>query len=652
MGSASLRLGRYTVLKKLTSDLVIARDGDSYVVVRSNPTERVAVFLEAARLAQKIEHPNAARVLEVGDDGYATEYIHGEDVRTLLEAVVKAKAQIPLQHVLAIVMAAAAGIHGAHETRGADKKLLGVLHRDLSPSNVIVSRDGTVRVIDFEIARALGPKPAYSSPEAQADRPLDRRSDVFNLGILLYELATTSRLFRGDLAAVRDAIATGKVPLPRVRRPDLPNELGMVIMKALTTDPARRFQTAEEMRAVLEQLAQAADLVVPTRSLGDYVKKMCGERPEPWNVPGFERDGSSPGSGSSGSTPTPRGSSMRASWAENSARRGAGGDDRDSAARIQTGPVLKVDPNDATGSRGSRRSLQAAAMAAARKSSQPGGLSNPAMSAMATDWDRTAGAKKAGGGNKLLIPILGVVMVGVIVVIVLFVMGGGKKSTGEGSGSSTSGGVQVAPTIAQDPTTPARPGSAGSAGSAPGSAEVPLGGSSGSAPGSATPTANAGTRTPGTTPRPGSATPTNGGAPGSATDGSSTTPTTPTPGSAVAETTPDAAPATPPPATPDAAVVDSPATPAPVVAELSSITIDGVASAHAAQIAKCDSSQLHGTLAIAFQIDAAGKVTSAQLSSTAGKPTAAVCVLRAVHSWVFPKPPTGAAKGVYSITYP
>ena len=136
------------------------------------------------------------------------------------------------------------GLHYAHERRATDKKKLEIVHRDVTPSNIIIGYDGSVKLVDFGIAKAtmrsadtrtgtLKGKTSYMSPGAvQRRATIDRRSDVYSLGVVLYELATTTRLFKGDSDyLIMDAIVNGKVPLPRVRRPDLPNELSSIIMR-------------------------------------------------------------------------------------------------------------------------------------------------------------------------------------------------------------------------------------------------------------------------------------------------------------------------------------------------------------------------------------------------------------------------------------
>ncbi|HEX5058500.1 MAG TPA: serine/threonine-protein kinase, partial [Kofleriaceae bacterium] len=307
------RLGRYSVLKHLASggmaDVLLARtDGiegfERHVVLKRIRSEHakdqrfIQMFLDEARVAAGLHHQNIVQVYDIGEDKgeyfFAMEYIHGEDLRKLLSAVSKKRTHMPLGYVCAILSAAAAGLHYAHERRDNKGKPQNIVHRDVSPSNILIGYDGAVKVVDFGIAKAamrqvetrsgsLKGKVSYMSPEQCKGEDIDRRSDVFALGVLLYELATTTRLFKGDNDyLVMDAIVNTKVPLPRVRRPDLPNEMASIIMRALSRDPNRRYQTADELRLALDHYAIKNNLTASTSALASYMHKMFGARPEPW----------------------------------------------------------------------------------------------------------------------------------------------------------------------------------------------------------------------------------------------------------------------------------------------------------------------------------------------------------------------------------
>jgi serine/threonine-protein kinase len=310
-----MKLGRYQVVRHLASggmaEVLLARASGlegftrHVVIKRIRPGQAkdqsfVQMFLNEARLAAQLHHQNIVQVHDIGQEGneyfFAMEYVHGEDLRHLLTQVTKLKQKVPIEHVVSIVSAAAAALHHAHEQRGADRTPLGIVHRDVTPANILVSYDGHVKVVDFGIAKAaartheatqagtLKGKASYMSPEqCTGNAPVDRRSDVFALGIVLYELATARRLFKGENDFLTmSAIVGGKVPPATNHRHDLPDALDAIIMKALSLEPANRYQTAEAMREALEQFAVRSQLHTTASSLATYMKTVFGERPEPW----------------------------------------------------------------------------------------------------------------------------------------------------------------------------------------------------------------------------------------------------------------------------------------------------------------------------------------------------------------------------------
>jgi eukaryotic-like serine/threonine-protein kinase len=293
------------------AEVLVARvDGiegfERHVVVKRIRPEQagdkrfVEMFLDEARLAASLHHHNIVTVHDIGqEDGeyfFAMEYVHGEDLRKLLAHASERDRLVPDEHAITIVSCAAAALHYAHEHRGPDRKPLGIVHRDVSPANILVAYDGNVKVVDFGIAKAthhaedtqvgmMKGKVAYMSPEQCMGVPVDRRSDIFCLGILLYELVTVRRLFKGDndYLTMR-SITDGVIPKPSEHRPDLAPELEAIIMKALARDPAQRYQTADEMRTALEEYAGRAGLRMSTTALADYMRAEFVEPPMPWLV--------------------------------------------------------------------------------------------------------------------------------------------------------------------------------------------------------------------------------------------------------------------------------------------------------------------------------------------------------------------------------
>ncbi|MBA2542349.1 MAG: serine/threonine protein kinase [Deltaproteobacteria bacterium] len=309
------KLGRYEVVKHLArggmADLSVARatgiEGfERHVVIKHLRPEQsedaafVQMFVTEARLAGALHHHNIVQVHDIGQaEGrhfFAMEYVHGEDLRHMLSKLCERREHPPLGHVVTIATAVAAALHHAHEQKGADRKPLGIVHRDVTPANIIVGYDGNVKVVDFGIAKAalrtsdtavgmLKGKVPYMAPEQCTGKPIDRRSDIFALGIVLYELATVRRLFKGgNEFFTMTAVVHGEIPKPTVHRKDLPAGLEDIIMKALSRKPSERYQTADEMRIALDQFADKANLRTSTSALADYMKKLFGEKPEPWMV--------------------------------------------------------------------------------------------------------------------------------------------------------------------------------------------------------------------------------------------------------------------------------------------------------------------------------------------------------------------------------
>lgn len=256
--------------------------------------EFIQMFLDEARITAMIHHPNVATVQEMGkeDDTYylAIEYIHGQNFRDVLRSAVRTPDVMHWSHAVQIVAEAAAGLHAAHELVGSDGKPLGVVHRDVSPANIIVSYGGDTKVIDFGIAYAaerltqtrtgtVKGKAAYMSPEHVCGSPLDRRSDIFSLGTVLYEAITMRRLFRADneaatLLRVRDCV----VPPPRKSNPALPSELEKVVLKALAPKPEDRFRSSGEFSEELQQLLVKTGNYVNRQQIGRTMETLFHDR--------------------------------------------------------------------------------------------------------------------------------------------------------------------------------------------------------------------------------------------------------------------------------------------------------------------------------------------------------------------------------------
>ena len=234
----------------------------------------VRMFLDEARIGALLDHPNIPRIIEVGhdEDGYflAMEAVPGKTLSAILRRAARRERPLGQADAAFIVGRAAAALGYAHAHTDADGRPLNIVHRDVSPENILVSFEGAVKVIDFGIASAHGRmsetqvgglkgKVEYMSPEQAAGAPVDHRSDVFSLGVVLWEALSGRRLFRRetDLAVMR-AISNEPIPRPSGARP-IPPRLERIVMTALERSPEDRFQDAHEMALLLERYAFRTD---------------------------------------------------------------------------------------------------------------------------------------------------------------------------------------------------------------------------------------------------------------------------------------------------------------------------------------------------------------------------------------------------------
>ncbi len=311
-GGLPTRLGKYEILMPLAAGgmarIYIGRSSgigsfERHVVLkmilpeRANDHTAVQMFLDEARLAAALNHQNVAQVFEVGEDGgihyLAMEYVHGQDLRALLARAGSQGTRVPLELALTIVAGAASGLNHAHDRRGPDGQPLGIVHRDVSPSNIMIGYDGAVKLLDFGIAKAtsrsietqsgiIKGKFAYMAPEQCRGRDVDRRSDVFSLGIILYEVSTQHRCFRADSDFdTMHRIVTGDVRPTRLVQ-GYPAALEAIVMKALAVEPTQRYQSAGQLLEAIEAFAIASRMSLSTMALGRFMRDMFGEPQEPW----------------------------------------------------------------------------------------------------------------------------------------------------------------------------------------------------------------------------------------------------------------------------------------------------------------------------------------------------------------------------------
>jgi serine/threonine-protein kinase len=276
---------RHVVLKTILRD-------------RASDHRFVTMFLDEAKLAATLNHQNVAQVYEVdqADGAYfmAMEYVHGENARAILETTLRRGWTIPLELAVTIISGAAAGLHHAHERRGKQGQPLNIVHRDVSPANIMVGYDGSVKVLDFGIAKAeeratktvggtIKGKYGYMSPEQCKGKPIDRRSDIFALGIVLYELTTLRRAFKGnDDFETMKRIVAGDVVLPSIAVPGYPRELEAIVLTAMAGDPGARFQSGQELIEALDAFAVRAKLTGSNTAMGRFMAQLFGTKKEPW----------------------------------------------------------------------------------------------------------------------------------------------------------------------------------------------------------------------------------------------------------------------------------------------------------------------------------------------------------------------------------
>ena len=293
-GMAELYLARTSGIEGFEKLVVVKRILPQYV---SNASF-VNMFTSEARIAATLHHANIAQVYDIGvEDGdyfFAMEYIHGEDLDHMMVASEEQGVPISLDAALTLVAGLCAGLHYAHEKTGADGKPLQIVHRDVSPSNVLVSYDGSVKLVDFGIARAssrttqgdsLKGKIAYMSPEqCKARSQLDRRSDIYAVGVMLYELSTGRPPFTGETEfQILNQIVNEDVPTPTSIVPSYPEALERIVMRALARDADARYATALELQSDVEDFAHEMRLRTSPLVLARLMSTLFPARLEEWD---------------------------------------------------------------------------------------------------------------------------------------------------------------------------------------------------------------------------------------------------------------------------------------------------------------------------------------------------------------------------------
>jgi serine/threonine protein kinase len=286
---AEIYLARVTGAAGFEKDVVIKR----ILPQLAESDEFYQMFLDEARIAATLQHPNVVQIYDAqnvgGEHFIAMEYLDGADLLTIRRVLAERRQGLPIQHSVFIVSGVASGLHYAHEKRGLDGRPLEIVHRDVTPQNIILTREGGIKLVDFGIAKAtnrltttgfgtLKGKLAYMSPEQCRSEPVDRRSDIYALGIILFELTTGKRLYRGmsEYEVLRQVIETD-VPAPSSLLPGYPADLEAIVLRALARDRSQRYPTALAFHQDLERFARARGVVGSSLALAEFLNPLLEE---------------------------------------------------------------------------------------------------------------------------------------------------------------------------------------------------------------------------------------------------------------------------------------------------------------------------------------------------------------------------------------
>ncbi|MFO0727236.1 MAG: protein kinase [Myxococcota bacterium] len=299
--------GKYRLVKKLATggmaEIFLGHRHDTpnerVVIKRILPhllesADFVSMFLDEARIAAQLNHPNIVQIHDVGqiNGAYfiAMEYIHGEDVRRIYNQAYKLQRSLPLSHSIRVIAEAAMGLDFAHRLPDLTGKPMGVVHRDVSPQNILVTYEGGVKVVDFGIAKAankvnqtragvLKGKYSYMSPEQAMGDDIDQRTDIFALGIILYETTTGTRLFKrpSELQTLQ-AVIKCEVLEPSDALPGYPIELEEIVMRALAKKASDRYQTAELLSLDLYRFLRTSGLYVEPDAIAEFMADLFADR--------------------------------------------------------------------------------------------------------------------------------------------------------------------------------------------------------------------------------------------------------------------------------------------------------------------------------------------------------------------------------------
>ena len=287
-GMAEVYRAQYTGIEGFAKELVVK-------CLREEFLERddvITMFLDEARVAATLTHNNVVHTYDLGEvEGeyfIAMELLKGEELVAVLRRAIGSGHGVPLDIACGIIMQSLEGLQYAHARTGDDGQPLGLVHRDINPTNIHVGYDGLCKIVDFGIAATrtsavaqksgqFAGKLSYMGPEQVRGDLLDARADLFALGVVLYEMCLRKRLFRGPPDEVRERILTGDVPPPTFVDPDFPPTLEAIIMRALESDASERYQNADHMFRDLEAFMAEAGLNCTPRKISAFMAEMFGE---------------------------------------------------------------------------------------------------------------------------------------------------------------------------------------------------------------------------------------------------------------------------------------------------------------------------------------------------------------------------------------
>ena len=303
------RFGQYEILERIAAggmaELYKARRSgvegfEKIVAIKkilphlADNEEFITMFADEAKLAAQLNHPNIVHIFDLGKieaGGYfiAMEFVEGRELRAILQSAREIGAPLPLPLAVYIASKVASALDYAHRRRDAEGKELSIVHRDVSPPNILISYEGDIKLCDFGIAKAaskaahtqsgaLKGKVQYMSPEQAWGWPIDSRSDLFSLGVVLFEMLTEQKLFRGDTdLGVLEKVRAAQVVAPSTVNPEVPKNLDLIVLKALAREPDDRYASASEMLRDLEAVLYAYTPAPGSADLAIYLHRMQAE---------------------------------------------------------------------------------------------------------------------------------------------------------------------------------------------------------------------------------------------------------------------------------------------------------------------------------------------------------------------------------------